>query len=126
VNSDELIAVDLTPGEQDLLARGLAQWGGPASPTDELARAMGFQGTDDLRRGKGHQLRDALRLDQRLTPEDWRRTLLATEIVFASDVVGAGTDWPITTGLSDAETITAVRATQKKIGRALQQARPSA
>jgi hypothetical protein len=124
VNSDEPINVDLTPAEQDLLVQGLVQWGGPASPTDALARAIGFQGSADLCQGEGRSLRDALRLGTPLTPRDWRRTLLATEIVFASDVVGAGTDWPITTGLSDQETITALRTTQKKIGHALRQARP--
>jgi hypothetical protein len=126
VNSDELIRVDLTPAEQDLLVQGLGQWGGPASPTDALAQAIGFQSSNDLWQGKGRELRGALRLGEPLTPEDWRRALLATEIVFASDVVGAGTDWPITTGLPDQETITILRAIQKKIGRALHQARPTA
>jgi hypothetical protein len=124
VNSDEPINVDLTPAEQDLLVQGLVQWGGPASPTDALARAIGFQSSVDLWQGEGRSLRDALRLGTPLTPGDWRRILLATEIVFASDVVGAGTDWPITTGLSDLETITALRAIQKKIGHALRRARP--
>jgi hypothetical protein len=119
VNSNEPIKIDLTPAEQDLLVQGLAQWGGPASPTDELARAIGFRSSQDLWQGEGRELRDAVRLGQPLTARDWRRTLLATEIVFASDVVGAGTDWPITTGLSDQETITALRTIQKKIGRAL-------
>jgi hypothetical protein len=53
-----------------------------------------------------------------LTEEDWRRTLLATEIVFISDVVGAGTDWEVTTGLSDEETIKVLRAIQRKVGNA--------
>jgi hypothetical protein len=126
VNSDEPIKIDLTPAEQDLLVQGLHQWGGPASPTDELARAMGFQSREDLWRGKGRELRDALRLSESLTQEDWRRTLLATEIAFASDVVGAGVDWPTTTGFSDQETITVLRATQRKIVRALHRARPTA
>lgn len=29
MNCDELIKVDLTPSEQDLLVQGLVQWGGP-------------------------------------------------------------------------------------------------
>jgi hypothetical protein len=126
VNSHELIRVDLTPAEQALLVQGLAQWGGPASPTDALAQAIGFQSSSDLWQGKGRELRGALRLGEPLTPEDWRRTLLATEIVFASDVVGAGADWPIVTGLPDQETITILRTIQKKIARALHQARPTA
>lgn len=47
MNSDEPIKIDLAPAEQDLLVQGLAQWGGPASPTDELARAIGFRSRQD-------------------------------------------------------------------------------
>jgi hypothetical protein len=83
---------------------------------------MGFRSGEDLRRGKGRELREALRRGEHLTREDWRRTLLATEIVFASDVVGAGMDWSITTGLSDEETIKVLRTIQRKIGRALRPA----
>jgi hypothetical protein len=32
---------------------------------------------------------------QPLSRRDWRRALIATEIVFASDVFGAGWDWSI-------------------------------
>jgi hypothetical protein len=84
---------------------------------------MGFQSSEDLRRVKGRELCDALRLGEDLTQGDWRRTLLATELVFVSDVVGAGTDWQATTGLSDEETIKVLRAIQRKIGRAIWAAR---
>jgi hypothetical protein len=49
---------------------------------------------------------------QPLSRADWRRALLATEIVFASDVVGSGLDWSITTGLADEDTIGLLRAMQ--------------
>ena len=119
MNSSKPIPVDLIPNERYVPARGLAEWGGPASPTDELARAMGFRGSEDLWQGEGRDLREAVRQGEHLTREDWRRTLLATEIVFASDVVGAGMDWSITTGLSDEETIRVLRIIQRKISRAL-------
>ena len=119
MNSSKPVPVDLTPNERYVLARGLTEWGGPASPTDELARAMGFRDVKDLWQGEGRDLRNALRKGEHLTREDWRRTLLATEIVFASDVVGAGMDWSITTGLSDEETIRVLRTIQRKISRAL-------
>jgi len=80
---------------------------------------MGFRGSEDLWQGEGRDLREAVRQGEHLTREDWRRTLLATEIVFASDVVGAGMDWSITTGLSDEETIRVLRTIQRKISRAL-------
>ena len=114
--ASRLIAVDLTKGERELLARGLAEWGGPASATEALARAMGFESSEDLER-EGRELGYALRREDHLTREDWRRTLLATEIVFASDVFGAGTDWSITTGLSDEETIKVLRSIQRKFSR---------
>jgi hypothetical protein len=56
MNTPEPIPVDLTQDERYLLTRGLAEWGGPASPTDELARAMGFLSSEDLWQGAGSQL----------------------------------------------------------------------
>lgn len=44
--------------------------------------------------------------------------LLATEIVFASDVIGAGLDWIHTTGLSDGESIALLRSVQRKVPKA--------
>ncbi|MFD2091298.1 hypothetical protein [Blastococcus deserti] len=52
---------------------------------------------------------------QPLTRRDWARALLATEIVFASNLVGSGLDWSSTTGLSDEETIALLRTLQRKI-----------
>jgi hypothetical protein len=60
-----------------------------------------------------------------LSPIDWLRTLLATEIVFASDVVGSGIDWSSTTGLTDEHTIQVLRTVQRKIGAATTGARQS-
>jgi hypothetical protein len=122
MNTPEPIPVDLTQDERYLLTRGLAEWGGPASPTDELARAMGFLSSEDLWQGAGSQLQKALRRGEHLTRQDWQRTPLATEIVFASAVVGAGWDWSITTGLSDEQTIKLLRTIQRKVTLALRAA----
>ena len=43
--------------------------------------------------------------------------LLATEIVFARDVVGLGVDWPATTGLPDELSITLLRGIQRNVAR---------
>ncbi|GAA3334482.1 hypothetical protein HP467_00430 [Curtobacterium albidum] len=43
------------------------------------------------------------------------RTLLATELVFVSDVVGSGTDWETTTGIRDADALRLLRSLQRKI-----------
>jgi hypothetical protein len=117
----DLIDPGLTPDERYLLERGLAEWGGPASATDALAVAIGFRDVDDLLRGDGRRLKDALRGGENLTATDWRRTLLATEIAFASTVVGAGWDWRFTTGLSDEQSIALLRNTQRKLSHALRE-----
>jgi hypothetical protein len=98
--------------------RGLSEWGGPAQCSDELAIAMGFAGVQDLS-GQADRLRDALNKQAPLRSSDWRRTLVATEIVFASDVFGSGVDWATTTGLSDEKTIRLLREVQRKVGAAL-------
>jgi hypothetical protein len=41
--------------------------------------------------------------------------LVATEIVFASDVFGAGVEWSTVTGSTDAETIAVLRQLQRKL-----------
>ena len=49
-----------------------------------------------------------------MTAKDWQRLLLATEVVFASDLIGSGHDWPITTGFADERTIHLLRSIQRK------------
>jgi len=119
VTSSELVTIELTADERHLLSRGLAEWGGSASPDDELARVMGFLSVEDLLAGHGRELRAAMESARPLTKSDWRRVLLATEIVFASAVVGAGWDWRYITGLSDEDTIRLLRAVQGKVSHGL-------
>ena len=111
---DLSVQVDLIDDERHLLRCGLSEWGGPARCTEAMAVALGFHGTDDLYR-EGHVLWERLGRHEPLSQRDWARTLLATEVVFASDVLGAGCDWSITTGLSDERTIALLRSVQHKI-----------
>lgn len=113
---DDLLTVELTEQERYVLVRGLAGWGGPAHCPDTLAVAIGFESEADLL-GEGRRLREALREGQPLSRQDWRRTLVATEIAFASDVFGSGWDWSLTSGLSDEETIRLLRSLQRKLAR---------
>jgi hypothetical protein len=46
---------------------------------------------------------------------DWARALLATELAFASEVVGSGYEWSTTTGWSDDTTVKILRSTQLKL-----------
>lgn len=112
----ETVHVDLTAVERRVLWHGLLEWGGPARCTEEFARGLGFRGVEDLFR-EGDRLRAALKNQDPLTPLDWARTLLATETVFISNVLGSGHDWSITTGMSDEDTLRILRALQKKLTR---------
>jgi len=114
VASDPLFDLPLTDAERHLLWAGLVEWGGPARCTDELAVAMGFGSVADLF-AQGDRIERALKDREPLTRDDWVRTLLATEIVFASNVVGSGHDWSITTGMSDEESIRLLRSVQERI-----------
>ncbi|MBT2385320.1 hypothetical protein [Streptomyces sp. ISL-11] len=102
--------------EVDLLRRALLEWGGPAHCSDQLAAGMGFIDSQDLL-DQALRLRNALGEDAPLTPADWARTLLATEIVFVSDLAGSGVEWPTTTGRDDEATITLLRVIQRKLAR---------
>ncbi|WP_282778381.1 hypothetical protein [Nocardia sp. CC201C] len=115
---DGLVAIELSEDEREVLRRGLSEWGGPAHCTDALAVAMGFESVADLF-GQGRQLGSRVISNEPLSAPDWRRALVATEFVFASDVFGSGQDWSITTGFSDEQTIRILRGLQRKIGRAL-------
>lgn len=106
----------LTDEETRLLSRALVEWGGPARCGDALAVGMGFTDARDLV-ARTHALRDALRHDVPLAPADWARVLLATEIVFVSDLAGTGVEWPTTTGLADEPTLRMLRSVQRKLAR---------
>ena len=78
------------------------------------------------------RLRTALADDVALSAVDWARVLLASEVVFVSDLAGSGVEWQATTGLSDEATIRTLRSIQRKLativspyyGRSPQPARP--
>jgi hypothetical protein len=107
------IAVDLTDVERTVLLNGLNEWGGPARCNEALAVAMGFASAQDLF-DRRSDLAASVRAGA-MSADDWCRVVLATEIVFASDLVGSGCDWPITTGCSDEDTLAALRRIQRKL-----------
>ena len=109
-------AVELNEDERRFLQAGLLEWGGPASPTTALALAMGFSGAKEMSR-EAWELWERIERNDQLGPQEWRKVLLAVEVVFASDVVGSGVDWPTTTGILDADSIAALRGLQRKLPR---------
>jgi hypothetical protein len=108
--------VVLDDRERRFLRAALLDWGGPAHPTDELAAAMGFSSAESLS-GDARALWQRIEARETLTTDDWRRVLLAVEIVFASDVVGSGLDFRFTSGLLDEEAIKTLRSLQRKLPR---------
>ncbi len=116
VSHADFIDVHLNADEREVLRAGLLDWGGPARPTDAFATAMGFTDAASLS-SEARELWQQIDRSSSLTTEDWRRVLLAVEIIFVSDVVGSGLDWRFTTGFSDAETIGIIRGLQRKLPR---------
>lgn len=111
---DDAVDVALTDEERFLLNHGLVEWGGPARCTETMAVAIGFDSVADLLE-TGHRIADDLSKGRLLTRRDWTRALLATEVVFASDVLGSGHDWESTTGLDDAATLVMLRNVQSRL-----------
>lgn len=109
-----LIQLRLSNDERALLRAGLREWGGPARCTEEFAVAMGFDNVADLFES-GAWIGDAIVAGAPLSRTDWTRALLATEIVFVSDVVGSGWDWHITTRFPDEETFRMLRSLQRRM-----------
>ena len=112
----ELLQADLTDGERRLLVSGLHEWGGPAKPTSEIAALIGFANIEELHE-HGSAIARQIEAHEPLSAADWRRALLATEIVFASDLIGSGVDWAATTGLGDEESILLLREVQRRLAR---------
>ena len=110
----DVVNVDLTSDERGLLVQGLLQWGGPAAPTDALAVAMGFADVGDLLT-ESQRIGSAIEQGSPVTATDLRRALVATEIVFSSDVFGAGVEWETVSGQTDQTTISLLRTLQRKL-----------
>ena len=108
------VQIRLTEEERALLRAGLSEWSGPARCTEELAVAMGFSGVSDLVT-QGGRICDALAAGLPLSRTDWVRALLATEVVFISNVVGSGWDWETTTGMTDVKTLERLRGLQQHV-----------
>lgn len=87
--------------------------GWPSADDREVAAAVGFVSADAF---YNEQEQITLRIERGdFTPVDASRALTATEIVFASDVVGAGVEWESVTGLSDVGTLRTLRRLQRKL-----------
>jgi hypothetical protein len=115
VEPDEVVDVELSGDERDLLRQGLLQWGGPTRPTDAVAQVIGFSDVETMHRD-GERLRQLLRDGTPLSKRDWQRALVATEIVWASNFYGAAGDWEIVAaGWDDQRTLQTLRQLQRRL-----------
>lgn len=99
-----------------MLIAGLLEWAGPASPTTDVARLLGYVDVPQFLASIS-ALREDLATLSDLPGAHWQRALAATELVHVSDRWGAGVEWPTTTGFSDEETIRLIRSIQRKLAR---------
>jgi hypothetical protein len=111
---DAVVPVELTKSERELLARGLLEWGGPARPSDAIARVIGFEDVETMHR-EGARIRRILKASGPLTKRDLQAALIATEIVWSSNFYGAAFDWEMVTGWDDATTLSVLRGLQSKL-----------
>jgi hypothetical protein len=115
IGPEEVVDLDISAEERELLRQGLHQWGGPARPTDAIAGVIGFPSMDAMHVAK-RPIMERLRAGQPLTKRDWERALVAVEIVFASYCYGAAGDWEIVSGWDDDRTLRVLRRIQRKLG----------
>ena len=111
---ERLVELDLSYDERRMLFHGLVDWSGPAECTKSLALAIGFSGLDELE-VEGRRIADAIYEGNALPVRDWTRALFSTEVIFASETIGTGTEWGVIQGGTDHYWMDVLRALQQKI-----------
>lgn len=109
---DEAVGVELTDDERLLLLTGLMEYGGPALGVRVVAPIVGARSVDEFF-ALTDRLRAAIANGEPLTGGDWTRALVLTEICWASDVLGAASEFSST--MPDAEALRSLRSLQRKI-----------
>jgi hypothetical protein len=110
--ADELVSVELTDVERRLLTAGLMEYGGPAAGAGVLAPLVGVDGVDAFFL-LTDRLSVAIQTGQPLSDLDWARALALTEICWASDILGAASDF--STNLPDEVALPTLRSLQRKL-----------
>jgi hypothetical protein len=114
MTATELIDIELTDDERDLLSHGLNEYGGPIRNQLVMARALGLpdQASFDTLVAR---LRKAIWRKEPLSKVDWARAVFLTEVSWASNLVGSGLDFR--SNFRDDEAPPLMRSVQWKIGR---------
>lgn len=113
-DSEEKVYVELLNDERRLLVQGVTQLGGPAHIDDTIAEAIGYRSAHE-RREEGAGLAARIRNGEALSREDWRRALVSTEIAFASEYYGAGSDWEVCSAIDDHVSLDLLRQVQARL-----------
>ena len=108
------VTLGLTDDERAMLVYGVRDWDGPAHGTDSLAVAMGFASLDDLQLD-GARIADAIASGGALPVRDWTRALVATEVAFASELLGTGSEWTVINAGTDGYWVEVLRSLQRKV-----------
>jgi hypothetical protein len=114
MTATELIDIELTDDERDLLSHGLNEYGGSIHYKPVMTRALGLPDRasfDTLL----HRLRRAIWRKEPLSKLDWARAVFLTEVSWASNLVGSGLDFR--SNFHDDEAAPLIRSIQWKIGR---------
>jgi hypothetical protein len=112
MDTSELVSIDLTDEERQMLVLALNEYGGPANGVPLLAPLIGVSTVDEFYRLL-NALMTALENKEPLSDLDWARALLLTEISWASDLLGAGIEFA--TNFRDEKAVQLVRSLQRKI-----------
>lgn len=113
--SSEQVSAELSADEREFIRQTLGQWEGPAGKMPFPFQMLGLASWDEF----GDlvlRLRDAVAAGAALDDLDWARVLVLTEITWASNLIGSGLDFPITTRFSDEEALQLLRGLQRKSG----------
>lgn len=104
--------VDLTDVERRLLLTGLMEYGGPAAGAPVLAPLVGVDGVTAFFH-LTDRLSEAIENDRPLSDLDWARALILTEICWASDLLGAASEF--VTSMPDEVALQTLRSLQRKL-----------
>jgi hypothetical protein len=108
----EPVGVELSDDERQLLLTGLMEYGGPGAGATVLAPLVGAQGLDEFFE-LTDRLSASIRGGEPLSGLDWTRALVLTEICWASDVLGAASEFG--SNMSDERALAALRSLQRKL-----------
>ncbi|MFZ0834723.1 MAG: hypothetical protein WAM92_16950 [Mycobacterium sp.] len=89
-HNDDLVDIELTNTERELMVQVLNEYAGTAQQAFELMAPVVGQTSEDEWWDYIGPLHDAIKRKQPLSDLDWARALFLTEVGFASDLVGSG------------------------------------